>query len=517
MGQIGFVQGFLGGVIADEPRAALIGRDILSAGGTAADAAIAVGFALSVTYPSAASLGGGGVCIIRDNRTKMTETLEFLAPAPAAALSTATRPSAVPAMPRGLFALHAKYGRLPWPQLVTPAEQIARFGTPLSRALADELQPVGEALLQDMESRRVFFNAATGRLVREGDRIVQVDLAATLGNIGRRAGPGEFYAGPLAQQVVNAAREAGGSLSLDDLRSYAPRWRETVEVPFDNAILHFAPPPSAAGTVEAQMAAMLIEAVSYERASTQDRPHLLIEAGKRAFAERDQWFVPANADTVQKDRVQAAYARRLMSTYRVDRATPPTDLGLTGDPRPENPSATNVVVFDREGSAVACNFTMNNQFGIGRIARGTGIMLAAMPGQYGGGPRSLGPVLLVNHNSNKVFAAGVASGGATAPMALTQVMLDVLVGKKSVDEAIAAKRLHHGGRPDLVFFEQGMDEALVRGLVGRGHRVAATPVIGRVSFAYCRNGIPTSSTALQDICAMKSDPRVFGLSSSAAR
>ena len=516
MGQIGFVQGFLGGVIADEPRAALIGRDVLSAGGTAADAAIAVGFALSVTYPSTASLGGGGVCIVHDNRTKTTETLEFLASAPSAALPTSTRPSAVPALPRGLFALHSKYGRLRWTQLVIPAEQIARFGNPLSRALAVDLQPVGDALLQDVESRRVFFNAVTGGLVREGDRIVQVDLAAILNNIGR-AGPGEFYAGPMAQQIVNAVRESGGSLSLDDLRAYSPRWRETVEIPYDNGILHFVPPPSAAGTVEAQMAAMLIEASSYERASAQDRPHLLIEAGKRAFAERDQWFTPANAGILQNDRVQAAYVRRLMSTYRADRATPATDLGMTGDPRPENPSATSVVVLDREGSAVACNFTMNNQFGIGRIARGTGIMLAAMPGQYGGGPMSLGPVLLVNHNSNKVFAAGVASGGATAPMALTQVMLDILLGKRSVDEAIAAKRVHHGGRPDLAFFEQGMDEALVRGLTGRGHRVAATPMIGRVNFAYCRNGVPTTSTSLQDICVMRSDPRAFGLSSSAAR
>ena len=108
-GELGFVSGFLGGVAADEPRAALIGRDVLSAGGSAADAATAVFFALSVTMPSSASLGGGGVCLAYDNRTKKTEALDFLPRAPRAIPAGTPRPSAVPGNVRGFFVLHAKY------------------------------------------------------------------------------------------------------------------------------------------------------------------------------------------------------------------------------------------------------------------------------------------------------------------------------------------------------------------------------------------------------------------------
>ena len=147
LGQIGLIEGFLGGVAADEPRAALIGRDVLSAGGSAADAATAVYFALAVTLPSSASLGGGGVCLVHDTPSARTEAIRFLARRPADVPPGTARPSAVPGNPRGFFALHSKYGVLRWEQVVAPAEGLARFGTPVSRALARDLKQVGTALL----------------------------------------------------------------------------------------------------------------------------------------------------------------------------------------------------------------------------------------------------------------------------------------------------------------------------------------------------------------------------------
>lgn len=513
IGQIGFVEGFLGGVVADEPRAALIGRDVLSAGGTAADAAVAVAFALSVTYPASASLGGGGMCVIHNNKTKKTEALDFLARAPGSISKSATRPSAVPGIPRGMFALHSRYGRLRWTQLIAPAEQLARFGSGVTRAFARELQAVGPALVQDPEARRIF-GAPSGGLVGESERLVQVDLAAILSNI-RRQGPGEFYTGQLAGVLVTAVNESGGSLSLDDLRSFTPQWRETTDVPFGNHVMHFAPPPAAAGTVEAQIFALLTAGVRYDRAPADVKPHLMVEAFKRAFAERDQWYQASNSAPPPKEHLTASYAERLMSTYDPRTATPAASLGLTGDTMPENPAATSFIVIDREGSAVSCAFTMNNLFGTGRVARGTGIMLAAVPGEYAGGPLSLGPMLVVNHNSNKVYAAAAASGGVTAPTALSQVVLSVLADGQSVEAAILAKRIHHGGRPDLTYFEPGLEEEKARSLTERQHRVAATPLIGRVNMAYCPNGVPTAVELRQDICSMRADPRGYGLAATA--
>ena len=143
-GQPGYIKGFLGGAVADEPRAALVAREILSRGGSAADAAVALGFALSVTLPSRAGLGGGGACIAYGADTKSInkgtpEAIMFLPVAGMLSGSNADRPAAVPMLPRGLYLLHARYGKLPFESLIVPAEQLARFGTPASRALVRDI------------------------------------------------------------------------------------------------------------------------------------------------------------------------------------------------------------------------------------------------------------------------------------------------------------------------------------------------------------------------------------------
>ena len=190
-GTIGFVEGFLGGVMADEPNAALAGRDVLSAGGTAADAAVAAYFTLAVTLPSAASLGGGGICLVHDSESGTVETLDFIARAPASVPATATRPTAIPGNPRGFFALHAKYGRLPWEQLVASAEEKARFGALVSRAFSRDLAEVGAALLVEPKTRQIFGRADGRSVLSEGEVLVQIELASVLSQI-RRHGPAEL-------------------------------------------------------------------------------------------------------------------------------------------------------------------------------------------------------------------------------------------------------------------------------------------------------------------------------------
>ena len=134
-GQIGFISEDFGGVVSDEPRSALIGRDILSAGGNAVDAAVAVYFALSVTYPHAATLGGGGLCVVHRGLKGDLEALDFRP----AIVTRNGQAAAIPGAVRGMFALHARYGAMAWESLLLPAERLARFGNPVSRALALQL------------------------------------------------------------------------------------------------------------------------------------------------------------------------------------------------------------------------------------------------------------------------------------------------------------------------------------------------------------------------------------------
>ncbi len=496
-----------GGVVADEPRAALIGRDILTDGGTAVDAAVAVYFALAVTMPSSASLGGGGTCVVWNHWNGAAEAIDFLARAPQKVPAAASRPSAVPGNPRGFFALHNKYGRLRWERVLAPAERLARFGHPVSRALAENLAAVEGALLAEMETRRIFSRADGVGLLKEGEILKQSDLAVILENL-RRLGVNNFYTGKAAAKLVDAYNRAGGSLNLEDLRNYAPRWRETLRVPFDFLTLHFAPPPAAAGAVEAEALAMLTQGERYLKASPEEQPHLFTEAILRAFADRGQWLRQDGGSTIAASELPSQERiERLMASYRPERHIPAGSLDPAPVKRPENPAAISFVTLDGSGSAVACALTMNNQFGTGRIAPGTGILPAALPGQEGRGPISLGPVIVVDHEYNDFYFAAAASGGVTAPSAITSVLTEAILKKQPLSQALTAKRLHHGGFPDLVYYEQGYNETALQALIKRGHRIAATAELGRVNAAACVSGLPFQPGT----CTLKADPRGFGL------
>ena len=220
-GQQGYVRGFVGNVVAEEPRAALVARDVLSAGGSAADAAAAAGFALAVTLPSRAGIGGGGACLGYDPRRNEVEAFLFQPGARGGVPRGADRPAAVPMMARGLFALHARQGRLPFETTIAPAERLARLGITVSRAFAADLAAVSGPLLADPVSRAAFTGQG-GAAVGEGDPLVQADLATTLGAI-RTAGVGDFHQGGLARRVEEGSAAAGGFLTVPEMRAAVPQ------------------------------------------------------------------------------------------------------------------------------------------------------------------------------------------------------------------------------------------------------------------------------------------------------
>ncbi len=381
-GTPGHVAGFLGAVVADEPQSALVGRQALSAGGNAADAAVAVAATLAVTLPSRAGLGGGGGCLAYQPGGKsvnkgVPEAAIFvpLAP-PRPPGAEADRPAAVPMLPRGLFLLHARYGHLPFEQLVRPAEDLARSGAVASRAFVDDLRLVAGPLLADPQARTVF--SRDGVPLAVGDRFVQPALAATLAQI-RTAGVGDFYQGTLARRIVEASRLAGGPLTLPELYGALPAWAAPIELADGREQIAFLPPPADGGLAAAAALQVLLA-----------NPGALAEAGARAQEIAVAW------------RQSGGDPRALLSAVSAEAPAPVL---------PPLPATTTFVTLDNAGGAVACALTMDNLFGTGRIAPGVGFLLAASPR---GVPHPLLAAALATRRSHTVFRAAVGGSGQNA-------------------------------------------------------------------------------------------------------
>jgi gamma-glutamyltranspeptidase / glutathione hydrolase len=231
-GQVGHVEENFGGVVSDEPRSALVGRDILSAGGNAIDAAVATYFTLAVTYPGAATLGGGGYCVVYPGGSDGVEAIDFRP----ALFSSGSRAVMIPGAVRGMFALHARYGRLQWAALLLPAERLARFGNGVPRAFARQIAALPDEAFADPGLRRIL--APDGKPLGEGDMLRQTELSTTLAGI-RVRGPGEFYTGDLAKTLAaDLGRTAGIEVPVTAFRSYRPKWSKTEIVDIGKNELH---------------------------------------------------------------------------------------------------------------------------------------------------------------------------------------------------------------------------------------------------------------------------------------
>ena len=513
LGTLGHVQGFVGGVAVDEPWAALVGRDVLASGGTATDAAVAVYFAMAVTLPSSASLGGGGICVVRDSSSLKVETIDFLPLAPKVIPANASRLNGIPANARGFFALHAKYGRLKWGELLHPAENKARFGISVSRAFAVDLKLMEKELMSEPTTRKIFGKPDGSGVLDEGDILVQLELAAIIGRI-RARGVGDFYMGPVAHELVEAVTAVGGSLSYDEFRTYIPAWRGTIEVPFKmNFRFHFPASLQSTGLIAAELTAMLVYENLFEDAAQEERNHLLVEASQRAQADGKRWSQDRSVAAANLSNfVSDEHIERLLASYRPDKHVfGGSDTGAPGV-FPSDPSGASFAVIDREGNAVACALSMNNLFGIGRIAKGTGIVLSAAPGSDGRGRGSLAPMLLVHKLRSASYYASASSGGLAGMSAMVNVAAHTIMGTADdLETAIARRRVYQGAGGGITYFEDGMPPRVVSELSRRGHRVQAVPVLGFVNSVFCANGIPAKKLT----CSIKSDPRGFGFAATA--
>jgi gamma-glutamyltranspeptidase/glutathione hydrolase len=494
LGEEGFVGGFYGGVAADEPRAVLVGRDVLSAGGTAGDAAVAMAFTLTATMPSRASLGGGGVCIVHEPKAMKTEALDFLPRAPAQPGSSGAPSIAVPGMARGLFALHARTGRLRWEELIAPGERLARFGVDVSRAFARDLTMAMPMLARDSGAQSIF-GGPSGAPLAAGERLRQLDLAGLLGRI-RAEGPGALSSGAGAQAYVAGVRALGGAITAEDLRDYRPLWQPTIKQRVGSHVGHFAP-SAVGGIAAAELWAILGDGRRYDGTRADERPHLLVEATSRSGVAP----VPLDA----RGRIEGAWVDRAMQGYDPTRhIASPTAPGAAS----EEGQSTGFVALDRDGGAVACTLTAGKLFGADRIVPGTGVVAAVVPDAAT--LWSLASMIVVNENSKDSFLVLSAGSDASAPVALASVALKIVEDGDNPADAINAPRASYSAAIDATLVESSGD-AIARALATRGHRIGRVNALARVNGMYCKGGVKRDPGS----CSLATDPRGLGLASGA--
>jgi gamma-glutamyltranspeptidase/glutathione hydrolase len=371
-----------GAVAAEEGIAAGVGIAILARGGNAADAAVAVAFALAVTWPEAGNIGGGGFWISRDAKGRVL-TVDFRETAPRLArrdlfLAAPGRPtpsstegplaSGVPGSVAGLALAHRRAGKLPWKVVVEPAVKLARDGFPMTENIAASIAADRARLAKDPATVRIFLPGGAPPVV--GAIFRQPDLAKTLAAI-RDRGEDGFYRGEVARTIEEGQKATGGLITRGDLGRYEAKVRPALRFSFLGAEVFTTPAPSS-GPVLAEMA--LAVALVPDRLRAQGAPamHWLAEIEKRAFRDRNQFLGdPAFPGVDDKLFVDPARVKRLVASIKPDRATP---LAALPQAFPEKPMTTHFSVTDGNGMVVAVTTTLNDAFGNARVAPGLGFL-----------------------------------------------------------------------------------------------------------------------------------------------
>ena len=506
-----------GMVVAQEAIAARIGIDILKRGGNAVDAAVATGFALAVTLPRAGNLGGGGFMLVHLAGEKKTIAIDYRETAPAAmsknifldesgkfvpAKSQSSGLAVgVPGTVAGLYLAWEKYGsgKLEFAELVRPAMLLARDGIQVEGDLISSLAEVKDRLARYSSSRAVFMHR-DGTPLRDGDVLVQPDLATTLYRIAQR-GPKGFYEGETAERIVNAVRNEGGIMAADDLRDYKAVEREVVRGKYRDREIVSMPPPSSGGVHVVQILNML-EGFPLNKSGPNSAQtiHIMAESMKFAYADREKWL--GDPDFVKNPvagLVSKKYADELRKRISADRATPSKDI-KAGDPLAyESDQTTHYSVMDSQGNAVANTYTLNFSYGLGMVAAGTGVLLnnelddfaatAGAPNAFGlmggdanaPGPRkrplsSMSPTMMFRNGELELVTG--SPGGSRIITTVLQVISNVVDHNMNVAEASEAARVHHQLYPDELRIERGISPDTVKLLEQKGHVVREHRTMG---------------------------------------
>jgi gamma-glutamyltranspeptidase/glutathione hydrolase len=500
-----------GMVVAQEQRSARIGIEILDRGGNAVDAAVAVGFALAVTYPRAGNIGGGGFMVIHLGKTGEDAAIDYRETAPAAATETMfldangepdpkkSRDSGlsvgVPGTVAGLALAHAKYGsgKLSLAELIEPAIELARNGVEIVDDIADTLPSAQPRIARWHSSAPVFLNS-DGTVLMPGQDLLQPDLAITLRAIASD-GPKGFYEGPVAEKIVAAVRKAGGVMTTEDMKNYRAILREPVRGTYRGYDIVSMPPPSSGGVHLIEMLNIL-EGYDLAKLPRGESLHVLAEVMKRAYADRATFM--GDPDSVKMP-VAGLISKKYAAALRTqigNRATPATEVrsGNPGDFEGQN--TTHFSVIDSDGNAVSNTYTLNFSYGLGLVAEGTGVLLNNELDDFTSKPGTANAYGLVGYNANlpgpgkrplssmtptivmkdgKPFLITGSPGGSRIISTVLQIIVNVIDFHLPVDQAVSAPRVHHQWQPDELSAEPGISPEILDGLVKRRHKVVLTP------------------------------------------
>lgn len=507
-------------VVSASAEASEAGVQILRAGGNAVDAAVATGFALAVTHPAAGNIGGGFFLVARmaDGRAF---TIDAREKAPLAAhrdmfLDDEGNPdselslrspfaSGVPGSVDGLLKAWRGHGsgNIARRQLLAPAIRLARDGFTITHTFAEGLNARRAFFERDPGARKIFVRPEDDPW-KQGDLLVQADLADTLERIARQGREG-FYAGETADLLTSQMARSGGLITQRDLNAYDAKYREPVRGSFRNVEILSMGPPSSGGVLVVQMLNMLelypLEDFGWNAAQY---VHMLTEVQRRAYADRathlgdmDFWPVPIERLTSK------AYAKQRAATIDLDRATPSDDVSAGKMPPAESRETTHYSVVDKQGNAVAVTTTLNASYGSGILVDGAGFFLnnemddfSAKPGSpnlYGliGGEAnaiepgkrmlsSMTPTIVVRDGAPYLVVG--SPGGSTIINTVLHIILNTVVFDMDIQEAVSAPRTHSQWKPDEVVYERfGLSPDTQRILESKGHKLVQRESIGRAN------------------------------------
>jgi gamma-glutamyltranspeptidase/glutathione hydrolase len=519
-------------VVSQEGHASDVGRDVLRRGGNAFDAAVATAFALAVTHPAAGNLGGGGFLVAYQAGTREVLTFDFREVAPKAAdpkmyLGPDGRPvphhragakaAGVPGTVRGLGLIHSRIGKTPWADLVRPAARLAREGFPVSETLARSLnqqlfsrsriEPGGKDDLGSGSDRLASFPESVAAFAkadrtpwRAGERLVQLDLADTLGRIAND-GPDEFYTGRTAQILTRYMAEHGGLVSPDDLKEYRAKVRLPIHSTFRGFEVYGMGPPSSGGIVLAEMLNILERFdLKADGPRSPRTVHRVTEAMRRGFFTRATEIAdPEFVNVPVAKLISKSFADDLARSI-TDRATPSAELAPFPVLSAEGGDTTHLSTIDGDGNAAALTYTLEEGYGSKAVVEGAGFLLNNEMGDFNivpgrtdasgriGTPANLiepGKRMLSSQSPTIVLKNGRvrlvtgSPGGRTIPNTVLWVVLNILEFELEPKEAVDAARTHHAWFPDVLALEGDSWPVETRkALEAMGHRLRLAPIQG---------------------------------------
>ena len=502
-------------VVSARQEASAIGASVLAKGGTAFDAMIATDLALTVCYPNAGNISGGGFFVYRTSQGEVG-SLDYREKAPLGASAKMYLDEegnvlpdkstlgglavGVPGTVAGLVAIHQKFGTLPWKELVQPAIDLARDGYIVTEMQAQSFESAIEQF-SSINGSETFY--AQG--FKKGDRVKNIALAETLERIAN-LGKAGFYEGENADALVERVKETGGIITHDDLIQYEPVWREPIHFKYKDLDIYTMAPPSSGGICLGQIMKMIEPFnIGQYNQNAQEAVQIIVEAERRSYADRSLYLGdPDFVSIPTKELLDISYLNERMASFNFEQATNSSAIAPGTVVWEESEETTHYSILDTFGNAVAVTTTLNGSYGSKVYVESGGYFLnnemddfsskpgvPNMFGLIGGEANAIAPQkrmlsamtpTIVEKNGALSMIVGTP-GGSTIITSVLQTLLNVYEFEMDIQTAVTAPRFHHQWLPDVVVFEPNrFENDFILKLQEKGYNIKEeyTRIIGRV-------------------------------------